>query len=273
MPEYRGEDPQFKLPDEAILAKTFNAEAAAYDGNRPGYPVSLFDGIVTETGLGRESTILEIGCGTGQATLPMAEKGYDITAVEPGEKLASIARNKLRAYSKVKVINSSFEAAELPLEAFDLALAAMSLHWVDETVRFRKVRDCLKSTGHLAILYNYPLATAESANFYEALAGVAQRYDFPEGAFQPIPEEELGIRPEIDTKYFEQPDFYLQKMKFRYGSGLRYAGHLATLSAVIALPESPRFKFLGDVAETIRQEFDDTLELPFASTLALARRK
>jgi Methyltransferase domain len=44
---------------------------------------------------GPGARVVEIGCGTGQTIVPPAERGYRITRVELGERLAAMAREKL----------------------------------------------------------------------------------------------------------------------------------------------------------------------------------
>ena len=68
-----------------------------YDEVRPGYPEELFDDVVSLSGIPAGGRILEIGCGTGQATVPFARRGYRILCVELGENLAAVARRNLEA--------------------------------------------------------------------------------------------------------------------------------------------------------------------------------
>ncbi len=58
------------------LRTTFDEEAERYDRARPGYPSDVFEDLAQLTGLSPGDRILEIGCGTGQATVPLAERGY-----------------------------------------------------------------------------------------------------------------------------------------------------------------------------------------------------
>jgi len=53
--------------------------------------------------------VLEIGCGTGQATVPLAERGLAITAVELGAELAAIARRRLAGFPAAGVVTCAFE--------------------------------------------------------------------------------------------------------------------------------------------------------------------
>ena len=65
----------------------FNEVAALYDEVRPGYPPAIVDAAVALAALPSGGRILEIGCGTGQITLPFAMRGYSILALEPGDVL------------------------------------------------------------------------------------------------------------------------------------------------------------------------------------------
>jgi hypothetical protein len=52
---------------------------------------------VSLSGTGPGAKVLEIGCGTAQATVPLARRGYHVLCVELGDNLATIARGKLQS--------------------------------------------------------------------------------------------------------------------------------------------------------------------------------
>ncbi len=131
---------------------TFDQVARLYDEVRPGYPEELFDDLVSLSRIAPGGRVIEIGCGTGQATLPLARRGYRIVAVELGGWLAEIARSKLASYPNAEVVVSSFEDWPLEPEAFDLAVAATSFHWIDPSVGYPKVASALRPGGHLALI-------------------------------------------------------------------------------------------------------------------------
>jgi SAM-dependent methyltransferase len=83
--------------------------ASLYDEVRPGYPERLFDDLASLSGTGPGARALEIGCGTGQATLPLARRGYRILGVELGANLAAVARAKLADHPNARVLACSFE--------------------------------------------------------------------------------------------------------------------------------------------------------------------
>ena len=74
------------------LRVTFDQAAELYDRARPGYPPALFTDLAELAGIGPGCRVLEIGCGTGQATGPLAKRGCQVVAVELGAALAAAAR-------------------------------------------------------------------------------------------------------------------------------------------------------------------------------------
>ena len=125
-------------PDRRGRRRTFDSAAERYERARPPYPPQLFEGLATVAELDDGDRILEIGPGTGLATVPLAEQGYQIVAVELGAELAAIARRKLAAYPNVEVVVAAFEDWPLPNEPFDAVVSATAFHWIDPEVRLTK---------------------------------------------------------------------------------------------------------------------------------------
>ena len=133
------------------LRSTFEQVPELYDRARPGYPAPLFDELAVVAELPVAARIVEVGCGTGQATIALAERGYQVTSVELGERLAAIARRKLAAFPGVEVINADFETWQAPHAEFDAVVAFTSFHWIDPVLRFEKAAALLRDGGALAV--------------------------------------------------------------------------------------------------------------------------
>src|SRR4051812_42004360 len=91
------------------LGRVFNEVPELYDRVRPGYPDELFADLVTVTRMDEGSSVLEVGCGTGQATRSLAALGCAVTAIEPGAEMAALARERTAACRNVNVETSTFE--------------------------------------------------------------------------------------------------------------------------------------------------------------------
>jgi SAM-dependent methyltransferase len=149
------------------LKDTFDTVAAAYDAARHGYPEALFDDLVAIASLGQGSRVLELGCGSGQATIGFAARGCAVLGVEPGAELIRRARQRFAAVPNVAFTVGGFEAWPLEAQAFDLVAAAQSWHWIDPAIAFGKAAAALRPGGHLAIFGHTPLPSEN----YVTLAG------------------------------------------------------------------------------------------------------
>jgi len=74
--------------------------------------------------------ILELGSGQGVATQEISDYWKPhIVALEPGTALCEIARARLKEYSKVRIINTSFESYQNFVKKFDGVFSATAFHW------------------------------------------------------------------------------------------------------------------------------------------------
>lgn len=132
------------------LRDTFDRAADRYQRARPDYPHALFDDLVAAAGLASGSRLLEVGCATGKATLPLARRGFRITCVESGPNLAAAARRNLAGLD-VAVVEARFEDWRPAAgQRFDLVFAATAWNWIDPAVRYARAWQALAPGGHLA---------------------------------------------------------------------------------------------------------------------------
>jgi SAM-dependent methyltransferase len=133
----------------------------------------VFDDIVSLGRVPDTGRVLEIGCGTGQATLPLAERGFGVTCVELGSDLAAFARRNLAAFPNVRIVNERFETWE-PDGQYDAIVSFTAFHWIDPEVRFAKAARLLRAGGALAVVethtvLNDDLFWVEVQEDYEAV--------------------------------------------------------------------------------------------------------
>jgi SAM-dependent methyltransferase len=132
--------------------ETFDEVAELYATARRPYPEELIDEVVRLAGLEQGAAVVEIGCGTGQATRALAERGLTVTCVELGERLAAIARRSLDEYPQVDIVNADFECWEPPRHDYDAVVAFNSFHWLDPARRYELVARLLRPNGALAFV-------------------------------------------------------------------------------------------------------------------------
>src|SRR5215470_1955107 len=83
--------------------ESFDTVAAEYDRYRLPYPDAVIEAVLALSRLHRGSRVLEIGCGTGQLSVPLARLGVALTAVELGSHLAARARQNLKGFPGAQV--------------------------------------------------------------------------------------------------------------------------------------------------------------------------
>lgn len=153
---------------------TFDEVAQLYDLVRPRYPPELFLDLIRLAELKAGDRVLEIGCGTGQATEPLAQRGYSLLCLEPGPSMTRVARERLARFANVEVVTVSFEQWPLQPASFALVMSAQAFHWVSPDVRFQKAAAALRSGGHLAIFGATPVR--EATALHRALDRVYNTY-------------------------------------------------------------------------------------------------
>jgi len=139
--------------DEASRT-SFDRNAEQYDAARPSYAEALVDEVIARSNMPAGGRILEIGAGTGKATVPFARRGHAIVALEPGVNLARVLRTNVAAFPKVAVETTTFEEWRSVPGSFDLVISAQAFHWIDPSVRYSKTAEALRPAGAFALVRN-----------------------------------------------------------------------------------------------------------------------
>ena len=133
----------------------FGDDAEQYDRVRPSYPDELIDDVVALVGI--PCRAVDAGCGTGKATVMLAERGVEGVGVEPDPAMADVARRRLSAYPAWRVDVADFEEWEPARGArFDLVTCAQAWHWIDRERGTTRAELLLRSGGWLAIFGRVP---------------------------------------------------------------------------------------------------------------------
>ncbi|MFD8786449.1 class I SAM-dependent methyltransferase [Kitasatospora sp. NPDC059599] len=272
----------------------FGEAAELYDAARPGYA----DGLVTEvlayawlspagsgeptgsaepTGSG-ERAVVEIGAGTGKASVLFAERGVPLVCVEPDPRMAEVLRRNTSGYPRVRVETGGFEEWSAQGRTFGLLFAATSWHWLDPARRWDLVHDALEPGGAVALFWN-PHGVVDDG-LYEELGAIDRRYGV-EGSphcrraayYGDVPGNGEPFWPEAECRAdgrFADPRGVRFREEVRYGTE-RYLDFLASVSSYRVLPEERR---AGALAETglVLDARGGGIEMLHVSDLFLARR-
>lgn len=259
--------------DRERLRTIFGEDAELYDRARPKYPAPLFRDLTVLAGLTPRSRVLEIGCGTGQATYPLARLGCTVVAVELSSDMAAVAGRNLRHFPNVTIEVAPFESWTPPAAPFDLVVSATAFHWIDPDVRVHKAADVLRPDGTLALIHNEHVAGGTEQFFIDAQT-CYERFDpkTPPGWRQQpaadIPDDSGEID---DSRRFGPARFGRYEWEQSYTTR-SYLDLLMTYSPTRSLPRPVRDGLLACLGHLIDREHDGRISKRHLTRLTAARK-
>ena len=255
------------------LRRTFDEVAELYERARPGYPPQLFEDLVTLARLRPAAEILEIGCGTGQATVELARRGFRVLCVELGENLAAIARRKLEPFPQARVLTAAFESWSPGELRFDLVLAATSWHWLDPELRCARAAAALRPGGALAIAAGGHVVPEDGDPFFHEIQDVYQAIGEAEPHWRPPrPDERQDHREELeDCGLFTTLDSRRYLTESTY-TAEQYVDLLETFSGHRTIDPARRQVLYRAIGERLGRRPAGTVRYHTLVTLTVARR-
>ena len=263
--------------DGRDLGRIFDEIPGLYDRVRPGYPDALFADLVAITGIDHTSTVLEVGCGTGQATRSLAAIGCSVTAVEPGIETAKVAADRLGAFSNVKIEVSSFEDWDDHGRHFDALVAASSWHWVDPTVGWPRAHRVVNPNGWMALLGHVVIRPPHGVEVYAETADLHDQFspDNPDWGNPPSEDEvratSYGWGPDLDPGDLFGPTIVRWHPTTQWFDGDGFADLLRSLSTYRRLHPDVRERLLAAIAARIKTDMGDWVSRQYLSVLRVGQ--
>jgi SAM-dependent methyltransferase len=264
--------------DRRVAGRLFDEVPELYERVRPTYPEELFADLVGITGIQMGSSVLEVGCGTGQATRSLAALGFSVTAVEPGAGMADLARQLLRRFDNVEIANSTFEEWDDQGRRFDILLAAASWHWVDPTVGWPKAHSLLRHGGWMALIGNVVVSRPGEPEVYAETADLHERYcpGNPDWGHPPLEDQVRATDHGWGLVEDPGPLFGPTTVRFypvvQWFDGLGFADHLRSTSLYRRLEPEVREPLLDAIAERVRAHMGDRVPRRYMGVLRVGRR-
>ena len=217
----------------------FDEVAELYDRARPTYPDAMFDDLIAVAGLAPGSRVVEVGPGTGKATLPLAGRGMRVTGVELGPSLAAAVRRKLALFPGVEIVVADFETWTPRRADYDALVSFTAYHWIDRGLRYTRAAEIVREGGALALaMVHHVLPEGADPFFREA----QEDYDaVGRGGTPPGPPESV----EAFGEEIAASGLFRLAAERRYAWDVEYSADeyidvISTYSENIAMPEAVR---------------------------------
>ena len=263
----------------------FDEIVVNYDKMRWDYPDELFADAFQYSGQKKGKKALEIGAGTGKATTPFLNEGYDVTAVELGTNMSAFLCDKFKGNANFSIITSTFENARLEENSYDLIYAASAFHWIDAEIGCPKVMRLLKSGGAFVLFRNNvyrqegnSLDDAIDTAYDKYYYSYYPRYDRPVDLSKMTYEDFL--KPEEIHRGFRfnslaQYGFADITMKLYNGSRIydadEYISLMDTMSDHRAMPDKDRAALYAGIKDAILSH-GGQIEMKFIFQLYMGRK-
>jgi trans-aconitate methyltransferase len=251
---------------------SFDRSAVDYDTIRPSYPELMYEDIVSQTQLTENDKILDIGSGTGQAVIPLLERGFQVTCLEPGENLYTLLKKNTNKFENTHLVNSTFENWS-PDGKYNLITAGTSFHWLDLNTSFIKTKHLLDISGHLSLFWN--IHPRPFRGFFEAVQEIYKN-NFPvtnkKKSWKDLSSKKDIVIQQIRNSNLLDPEYeksYNWSTTFTSDEYLRL---LNTFSDNIMLPAWKREKLFAEIKELIDSEYCGKIERPYCTYLYIMKQ-
>lgn len=266
---------EIRLPDPELRREArgvYGEDPFGYEHGRPDYPPEVFALLTNRCGLGAGTSVLEIGPGTGRVTGLLLERRATVVGVEPDASLVAYL-DKSFSSPNFQVVGAAFEDAVLADACFDLCVAAMSFHWVDQVRGFRKLLRVVRPNGWVAFWWTLFEDPSRADRFVEASRQVL-------GKVASAPPTEPVVPFELDVAGWRHAFAEAGFMDFdavvvHWEANLdpdQIRAFYGSMIQVRRRPTAERDRILDGLFELARGEFGGVVERKFVTAMYVARR-
>lgn len=256
-------------------AFVFGEVADGYERTRPDYPEALFDDVLSYCNEARPR-ILEIGAGTGKATLSLARRSTEVVALEPSAEMAKIAKSILAGFENVEVVEMTFEEWPEDSDPFDALVAAQAWHWAADG-KYERAHRILVPGGVLAAFWNRAVWPEHQAAIRAAVEAV---YRELEPQLLDAPAAFPGLTPygreRVCAAELEASPCFGSPVIAQYGGSIPYSlpayiDLLGTQSMHRMLDPDRRDRLMAAITGAL-EPFGDSIDVEIETRLVMARR-
>jgi SAM-dependent methyltransferase len=151
-------------------ARGFARAPEAYERGRPMYPFAAVRRLVRELRIKPESTVLDLGAGTGKLTRLLAQLGADVVAVEPVD---AMRQRLVETIPGMKALPGTAEAIPLEDDSMDAVTVGQAFHWFDGDAALAEIHRVLRPGTRLGLIWN---VKDESVDWVRLLAEIIEPY-------------------------------------------------------------------------------------------------
>ncbi|NCE86787.1 class I SAM-dependent methyltransferase [Pseudomonas sp. Q1] len=215
----------------ASAQQGFSTQAATYAQGRPDYPRQLIGWLGEALGVEPQSTVIDLGAGTGKFTRLLSTLTPALIAVEP---IAAMAAQLTRSLPDVRLVEGTAESIPLGDATADAVVCAQAFHWFATQAALAQIHRVLKPGGRLGLVWN---VRDESVDWVAAITAIITPYEGDTPRFH------TGRWREAFTgKYFSAPELTCFPYQHVGSPQEVIMDRFLSVSFIAALPDAEKAK-------------------------------
>lgn len=248
-------------------ARGYQSAVEHYERGRPSYPDDALSFIVNELAIGPQSTVVELGAGTGKFTDLLVFTDATIVAVEPVPAMReALARN----CPTVTVLDGTAEAIPVGDASADALVAAQAFHWFDGERALPEIHRVLREGARLGLIWN---VRDEASDWSERLTAIFDRLSGPDA-----PRYKHGTwRQAFESTDLFGPLHHWVAYHVHHVSRQAFIDRVMSVSYVASAPVDEREQVLAEVAGLLESDPElrgrDELVMPYRTDVYVCERR
>lgn len=122
---------------------------------RPDYAQEAIDKMLSIANVQKGDAVCDVGAGVAHLTLMLADKGLDVTAVEPNDAMRANGIKRTESYSNVKWFEGVGEHTGQPDNMFSLVTFGSSFNVCNRQEALQEAQRILTKDGYFACMWNH----------------------------------------------------------------------------------------------------------------------
>jgi ubiquinone/menaquinone biosynthesis C-methylase UbiE len=136
-----------------LIPDRFSSAIPHYVSGRPAYSLRLVEKLARETSLNGRSRVLDLGCGPGSLTLPLARCCGTMIGIDADAAMITAARQAADAAGLAIDwrVGTSYDLPD-DLAPLDLVTIARAFHWMDREATLKRLDQLVAPGGAVALV-------------------------------------------------------------------------------------------------------------------------
>ena len=249
----------------ASAQQGFSTQAGTYAQGRPDYPRQLTGWLTQTLAVDANSTVIDLGAGTGKFTRLLSTLAPTLIAVEP---VAAMGAQLTRLLPDVRLVDGTAESIPLPTASADAVVCALAFHWFSTRAALAQIHRVLKPQGRLGLVWN---VRDESVGWVAAITEIITPYEGDTPRFH------TGRWRETFTgEYFSDPEVTCFAYQHVGSPREVIMDRFLSVSFIAALPDAEKTTVTAQLQTLIDTHPDlrgrDTVAFPYQTQAYCCRR-